>query len=155
MELHCSFPGNILKVSQHLLSNRPLSAAALIKSISSFRKMPRYPSYKSNKLELDNDNSRGWSLKRGIFKNQRKSLTLYLPVLQADEAETTAAFSSRLKGNHFNTKLCILFSAQGGLPGCLLHPQFCSVKLSSSFHIGISTTVVSSIWLLQWLSSEI
>lgn len=68
---------------------------------------------------------------KGIFKNQRKSLTLDLPVLQADEAEAAAAFSSRLKGNH-NTKLYILVSAQQGVPSCLLHPQFCSVKLSSS-----------------------
>lgn len=42
---------------------------------------------------------------KGIFKNQRKSLTPDLPVFQADEAETTAALSSRPKGNHVNTKL--------------------------------------------------
>lgn len=41
---------------------------------------------------------------KGLFKNQ-KSLTPGLPVFQAEELETTAALSSRLKGNHINTRL--------------------------------------------------
>lgn len=86
---------------------------------------------------------------KGIFKNQRKSLTLDLPVVQTDKAEATAAISSRLKSNHFNAKLFILFCAQQGIPGCLLHLQLCSVKLSSSFHMGVSTTALSSISLPQ------
>lgn len=47
----------------------------------------------------------GMIFQNDIFKNQRKSLTLDLSVFQADEIEATAALSSRLKGNHINTKL--------------------------------------------------
>lgn len=138
------------KVSQHLLLNMPLSAAACIKSMPSFRKMPGYTSYKSNKLG-SGEQLMGLISQKYIFKNQRKSLTLDLPVVPADKAQPTAAFSSRLKSNRFNAKLCILLCAQRGAPDCLLHLQFCSVKLSSSFRMGVSTTALSSISLLQWL----